>query len=563
MERLERLRVIVVVAFGILLLRLAHLQLIRGASYRQLAEQNRLRLIPEQAPRGLIVDRRGRVLATNQTIFRVAVVPQELEDLAPVLSRLGELVHRSPELLEREFRKERGLAFVPATVISRVPKDLALRLEEERWRLPGLLVRPETIRHYPLGMSAAHLLGYLSQPTAEELPLLKQYGVRPKHLVGRVGLERLLDHELRGRSGGLMVEVNHRGRQVRVIGRRDPEAGTRIVLTIDAQLQSLIEQAFGDQPGAAVVLDPQTGAVLAMVSVPAFAPEAYTLSDAAAIRRVQDDPRSPLFNRATVGEYPPGSVSKLITAAAALEHHVITPETTIVCPGSVTIGDRTFHCWNRDGHGPMTLTEALTQSCNVYFIQVGRRLRADRLRAALEQAGFSHRSGWPLEERPGHIPRRRLTEGEVGMLAIGQSELLVTVLQNAVMANLFATNGWLVQPWVVEQIGSQHPPHHAKRRIAWSHETIEAVRRGMVAVVRDPAGTGHRAFTPTVSVAGKTGTAQTGVPGQTHAWFVGFCPIDEPRVAMAILAERGGSGGDLPAEIARTICEYIALPETL
>ena len=205
------------------------------------------------------------------------------------------------------------------------------------------------------------------------------------------------------------------------------------------------------------------------------------------------------------------------------------------------------------------------QSCNVYFMQVGRRLGFARQRAAMEAIGFSRRTGWPLEEQPGHLPgTRHLTEGEVAMLAIGQGEILVTVLQAAVMAAAFATRGVLVEPWVVREVGGRSvAPKAPNRQVGWSLETFNTVRKGMESVVRDEYGTGHRAFSALVDIAGKTGTAQTHVPGQTHAWFVGFCPVEQPRAAMAILAEYGGSGGELPAEIARTICEYLSLPETL
>ena len=302
-DRLARLHLLLIAALGVLVLRLAHLQLIRGAHYLRLAEQNRLRLVPEQAPRGLIVDRKGRTLASNETVFRVAIVPQELDDFRSVIAGLSALVRRPPGALEAAFRKEQTLAFLPATVLPRVSKDVALRLEEERWHLAGLLVKPEAVRDYPMGSTAAQLLGYLSQPTAGEVPILKQYGVRPKELIGRMGLEQLLDGALRGRGGGLMVEVNHRARQVRVIGRRPPEAGAKVVLTIDAQLQSLIEQVFGPQPGACVVLDPQTGEVLAMTSTPTFTPSAFTGADPDAVRRFLSDPAAPLMNRAAIGVY--------------------------------------------------------------------------------------------------------------------------------------------------------------------------------------------------------------------------------------------------------------------
>src|SRR3990167_4398030 len=285
-ERLARLQVALLVAFSLLVVRLAHLQLVRGQVYRRLAEQNRVRLVHEPAPRGLILDHAGRLLAASQTIFRVAVVPQETTDLPSLLAQVGSVTARSPETLRSQFQKEQSFAFMPATIVSYVPKEVALQLEEARWRLPGLLVKSETVRAYPGGSVAAHVLGYLSQPTAEELPRLKSYGVRPTQLVGRMGVERLLDDALRGTSGGLMVEVNNRGKQVRVLGAKPPEGGGRVMLTLDAQLQSLITQAFGTQAGAAVVWNPQTGAVLAMVSSPAFSPESFVITSGDTVRRL-------------------------------------------------------------------------------------------------------------------------------------------------------------------------------------------------------------------------------------------------------------------------------------
>lgn len=560
MNRLGGLRELLLALLTILVVRLVHLQVIRGGFYRRLADQNRLRLVPEEAPRGLIVDRKGVILASNQTVFRVAIVPQEVEDLSAVLGRVAALLHRPAAALNREYLKERSLAFVPTVIAPRVPKEIAIQLEEDRWHLPGLIIKSEAVRHYPLGTTAANLLGYLSQPTAEEMPLLKQYGIRPKRLVGRTGLEQLLDQALQGRSGGLMVEVNHRAKQVRIIGHRPPEPGATVALTIDASLQSLVEQAFGPQPGAAVVLNPETGEVLAMASLPSFAPEAFVTPNSDEVVGYLEDERTPLMNRAAVGVYQPGSIMKLVTGAAALEQHVVKPASSIVCPGYLRIGDRDIHCWNRDGHGPMNLSEALMQSCNVYFMTVARRVGFEALRAAQESVGFSHRTGWPLLEQPGHLPQRRLTEGEVAMLGIGQSEVLVTPLQAAVMVSIFANRGWVVEPWLVNTVADRPLAKRGSRhRVNWSEATINAVRAGMQAVVAEEYGTGHRAFSQRVSIAGKTGTAQTQMPGRTHGWFVGFCPVDHPRAAMAIMVEYGGSGGDLPAEIGKSVCEYLAL----
>lgn len=559
-SRLLRLNTLAFCAFGLLALRLADLQVVQGRYYRDLAEQNRLRVVPQVAPRGLIVDNKGRVLAASHTAFSVAVVPQETPDLAGLFKQLGSLLGRSAENLQRAFQKNKTYPFVPVVVASRISKEAALRLEEERFRLPGLLVQPQAARHYPLGTVAGPLLGYLSEPTANELPKLKPYGVQAKQLIGRNGLEYFLDSDLRGTPGGVVVEVNHRGRQVRTVGWRQSKPGLQVALTLDASLQALLEQSFGAQPGAAVVLNPETGAILAMVSTPSFSPEVFVTQETGKINALLNDAATPLVNRAVANSYQPGSIAKLATAAAGLFSHLTTPQTTVTCVGGTTIGDRTIRCWNRDGHGPLNLSGALMQSCNVYFMQVGRWVRKDRLLAAFEQVGFGQKTGWGYPEQSGRLPKRRLTEGEIALLSIGQGEFLVTPLQAAVYAAVFANEGRVVQPWLIASIGGKPVKRKENARpVSWDQGTLQAVRQGMIETVRHPAGTAHRAYTPSVAIAGKTGTAQTHVAGKTHAWFVGFCPVDHPYAALAILAEHGGSGGDLPTEIARAACEYLAV----
>jgi penicillin-binding protein 2 len=297
-----------------------------------------------------------------------------------------------------------------------------------------------------------------------------------------------------------------------------------------------------------------------MVSHPGFTPEAFAVQDSALVQEALEDPRALFMNRATVGAYTPGSIMKLITAMAALEHKVVTPQTTVVCKGSMTIGDRVFHCWNRDGHGAVNLARALMHSCNVYFMHVGRKLGAARLREAFREVGFGRTTGWTLEEVAGRLPQRRLTEGEVAMLAIGQGDLLITPLQAALAVASVVNGGKLMRPWCVRSVKGQMGEPEVRHRLGWSSETLALVREGMRLVVESPEGTGHRAATPAVRIAGKTGTAQTHLP-QPHGWFVGYCPEEAPRAAVAVIAEYGGSGGDLPTAIARAICEYMALPE--
>ncbi|MBI3087963.1 MAG: hypothetical protein HYY91_03660 [Candidatus Omnitrophica bacterium] len=441
------------------------------------------------------------------------------------------------------------------------PKAAALRLEESHLALPGVVVESVVSRHYPFGSVGAHLLGYLSQPSPETFKTLKEYGVKPKDLVGRAGLEGELDVYLRGEPGGSLIEVEARGRQVGLIGRKDPVPGQTVTLTVDAELEALIAQRFGQQAGAAVVLNPQTGELLAMVSVPSFDPGVFATQDQVAIRRLLADPKAPLMNRAAAGTYLPGSIVKPITAMTALQHRIVSPQTPIMCEGFLLIGNRRFHCWNRDGHGALTMREALMWSCNVYFMELGRRLGLDRLRAGFQQAGFGRKTGWHFEEDAGHLPSARtLHEGEVALLAMGQGEILITPLQGAVMASAIANGGRLLEPWAVRTVGdyAMRAPSPPAAGLGWPAEPLAVVREGMLAVVNDAHGTGIRARSERVPIAGKTGTAQTHVPGKAHGWFIGFCPAHDPAAAMAIVAEYGGSGGELPAMIGRAVCEYLA-----
>ncbi|HEX9780605.1 MAG TPA: penicillin-binding protein 2 [bacterium] len=557
-RRLQSLTLVCLAAFAVICLRLVHLQLIQGSHYRHLAERNRMRVIPEPPPRGLILDRGGRILAGGQQVFQVAVVPQEAEDLDRLLAELSLLLDRPVAELTRRFRRERSLVFMPAAVVPRVSRSIALRLEEERWRLPGLVVRPVAARRYPYGEAGAHLLGYLSQPTEEDLPRLKQFGFRATYLIGRTGLERAMDDVLRGEPGGSVVEVDHRARQVRVVTQRAPKPGQSVTLTFDAGLASLVHAAFGEQPGACAIVDPSNGAVLATASVPSFDPEAFAVSDSDRIRVYLDDPRSPLLDRSLWGRYTPGSIAKVLTAGAALERGIVDPRTILSCAGKVRIGDRDIHCWNRDGHGPLTLPDALMVSCNAYFIQVGRRLGLGPLLEAFTRGGLGAAPAWTLGGASGHLPERRMTEGEVAMLAMGQGEILVTPMQMAMVASAIANGGTVFAPWVIDSIDGRPAARPGPAgRLGWTPQTLDAVRAGMQAAVASTSGTGHRAVSPHVSIAGKTGTAQTHRPDETHGWFIGYCPADEPRAALAVVAEFGGSGGDLPSEVARTVCEYL------
>ncbi len=576
-DRLVWFRRALVAALACLVLRLIGLQLWQGSRYRDLADRNRLRVVPEAAPRGQIVDRHSRLLATTRSVFFVAAIPQEFASesrwrwhesphataaasRAAVFAQLSRLVGKPAEELERRFRSQRTLPFVPATLVPEIPKLQALEVAEAHTELPGIVVDAAPVRDYPLGRAAAHVIGYVGQPTEEAFPVLKQYGVRPTDAVGRSGIEQEFEAYLRGRSGGSVIEVDHRARQVRVMGRREPAAGQTVVLTVDAKLCSLIADQFGGRPGAAVVMRPMTGEVVALVSVPDFDPGIFVRQDRRELQQVLTDPESPLLDRATMGQYMPGSIIKLLTAAVALQHRIITPATPLPCVGFVLIGGRRFHCWNRDGHGSVTLRDALTVSCNSYFLEVGRRVGLERLRAGFQHAGLGRRTNWVLGDEPGYLPPpgRWFSEGEAALLAIGQGEILLTPLQAAVAVSAIANGGWILQPWVVKRIGDHVVERSVGYSLEWPRDTLDVLREGMLAVVNGPKGTGIQAHSDQVRIAGKTGTAQTHIPGRPNGWFVGFCPADHPLVALAVVAEHGGSGGELPSFIAKTVCEYVA-----
>lgn len=560
MPRIHQILRLGVIGLAALLLRLGYLQVIRGGYYRRLADQNRLRVVPSPAPRGLILDRQGIALATNRISFRICAVPQELHARGEIFKRLAPMVDVQVAELEARYLKNRSTPFMPATLIRQASKPIALRVEEARLSLPGITVEPIITRHYPLQSAAAHLLGYLSQPDETTLPVLKSYGVQSQDLIGRAGLERDLDSYLRGKSGGALIEVDHRSRQVRMIGDREAQAGVSITLTLDAELQQAAERALSGHAGACVAIKPQTGEVLVLASAPAFDPEAFALQETQRIAAfMHDEERRPMMNRATQGLYAPGSIIKPLVALTALQQRVISPTSSLTCGGFLQIGDRKIHCWNRDGHGIVSVHEALMGSCNVFFLETGRRLGIERLRSGLQAAGFGRKTGWPLGDEAGQLPGgRKLSQGEVAMLGIGQGEILITPMQAAVVASAIANRGSLVEPWVVQAVGDHVVGRSHLTRLEWPDAAIATVIRGMTAVVNDPHGTGIRAHSDRISIAGKTGTAQTHIIGRTHGWFMGFCPIDNPQLAIAVVAEFGGSGGDLPAAVAHAVCEAAA-----
>ncbi len=571
--RLILLKRLTFVSFLFLTFCLVYNQIIKGSYYFQLSQNNRIKLIRLAAPRGLVYDCRGEVLAGIRPSFNVAILAQEVKDVQQILNRVSPILDIPNSELLRKFRKNFSAPFIPVVVARNIPKKTAIALECKESDIPGLVIQTEPLRNYRYEESFCHILGYLGRVAEGELGRYKVYGLRSgfEDLVGRTGIEQKFDRYLRGVAGGMQVEVNNRGYQVRVLGKRAPRTGSNLYLTVDAQLQKFVDSLLEQKKGACVVMNPQNGEILALVSKPSFESNLFiaTLNgNRKAARRIEEllnSKEAPLVNRAISGTYPPGSIFKIVVAAAGLETDKIIPEDTFLCLGSLKVGNREFLCWNLDGHGRENIYSGLAHSCNVFFYKLGLTLGPDRLSTYARKFGLGTATDidLPYESR-GLVPskswklktrRERWYDGETANFSIGQGYLLATPLQIAQMISAIANGGYLVRPHIVKRIDEQES-NILRKRLALKKETIEIIKEGMRRVVQDEQGTGHNASIPAVEWAAKTGTTQTS-SDTAHGWFAGFYPIEEPRILVLVFLEYGGSGGEVPARVAKEILEYI------
>ena len=593
-QRLRVLGVGMIAVFALFLVRLFQLQVVEGEQHLQNSLRNSIRTIRLAAPRGEILDREGRVLATTRPAFDLDVVPSELHDASRTLDVLSVLLGAAPERLRGELGDPRGRArFQPVRLADDLGWESLARVESHRYALAGVLTEVRPRRTYPNGPLAAHLLGTIGEVRQEQLDNDngRLAGYRAGDVVGQSGVEALLETQLRGRAGGRNVLVDVAGREVEVLDRIEPSAGGRAVLALDLDLQRTAEDALSasgtpGEPvaGAVVAIDPRNGDVLALVSLPDFDPNAFSGGgvDPVTWRELMHDPARPLQDRALAGQYPPGSTWKPIVAAAALQEHVRTPSTTVFCPGYFAFGNRSYRCWRKEGHGTVDLHRAIMQSCDVYFYRAGLELGIDRLAQYASAFGLGQRTGIGLEgEKGGVVPSSAWKErrfgaewlpGETVSASIGQGYDLVTPLQLAVAYAAIANGGDVVRPRLVLEIEGPTGTRIAQPPEIVSHLPVEPeylarVREGLRAVVETPGGTGGKGRVPGLAVAGKTGTAQVvklehteGLKGNAipwkyrdHAWFVSYAPADDPQIAVSVLVEHGGHGGSAAAPIAQKV----------
>jgi penicillin-binding protein 2 len=581
--------------------RLAQLQLLEFDRYRLMSTENQFnfRLIPP--PRGRILDRYGVDLASNRPNFRVLLVRDEINDIDATLDDLSQLIPVTPE---RRRQLLREISRSPKLVAVAVAEDLTWeefsRVNVRTPELPGVTADMGDARVYPYGGAFAHVVGYVAKVSDRDVaaaglnpdPMLHHPGFR----IGKQGVEKALDAVLRGKSGAVKTEVDAYGREVR----KDPEGdikpvpGKAVVLSLDADVQSRALEVLGEDSGACVVMDIQSGDLICMASAPSFDANQFVMGmSGAGYRALSENERRPLLDKALSSTYPPGSTFKPMTALAALDSGLIDPEETVFCSGQMWFGNRFFHCWKRGGHGAQNMHEAIKNSCDVYFYQVSLKIGPDRIAKAAEAFGFGQTFDIGISgQKAGLVPstawkRRQYKQpwyqGESLSFGIGQGALSANALQLAVMTARLANGRKALNPRLIKSIGGVETPSGAVAKdLPFKAEHMELVRSGMAAVANDTMGTAYRASQlglGPVLMAGKTGTAQVRVISKAerargvrtneslpwrlrdHALFIAFAPYDAPRYALSIIVQHGGGGAAVAAPMAREIMRVVLLKD--
>lgn len=578
--------IFVLVVFSVLVFRLWFLQIVNGPVYRSKSENNRIRLQDISPSRGLIFDRNGKVLVDNRPSYDLYIIPEEVQDRGRLLESLNGLIELDPQSTGKLLDKtSRNLPFKPVCVKRDMSRNELAVIETNRFNLPGVLVKVKQHRRYISGNLGSHLLGYLGEITEQQLRTGKYPDNKSGDLIGKSGVEWKWQIALNGKRGGEQVEVDAVGRKIQVVSKRPPVSGSDVYLTIDQGLQTLAEKLLKDKHGAIVVMNPNNGELLALASSPSYDPNLF-VGGIGKIdwERIVSSEDFALQNRALTGQYPPGSVFKIIVALAGLQEGVIDPKEEIFCNGTYSLGRSQYRCWKKYGHGKVDLHRALVESCDIYFYNMGRRLGIDRIADYSKKFGLGVKTGIDVgREKSGLVPTRAWKlkrwgvpwqEGETVSLSIGQSFILVTPLQMAGMISAVFNGGVLRRPRLTKRVGNArtettHEIAAEKKRFVEIRQThLELVRDALVGVVNEPKGTGSKAKVKNIIVAGKTGTAQVvalkkknggGDKGEVpfkfrdHAWFVAVAPAEKPEIAIAVLVAHGGHGGSAAAPIAREI----------
>ncbi|HEX5280499.1 MAG TPA: penicillin-binding protein 2 [Micropepsaceae bacterium] len=579
--------------FGLMAGRLYQLQVVDGDQYFAQAEENRISDRLLAPPRSRILDRFGVPLATSRRNYRVMVIPERTGNLAGTLDELAKVIPVNDRVRARLLKDEGSYKpFVPVLVSDNLSWDDFARLNLDLPYFRGVQPEVGETRDYPYAEEFSHVLGYVAAVSPEDKekdtsadPLLEVPGFR----IGKRGIEKTFDTRIRGHAGASRVEVNAYGRVIRELERKPGVPGEEVYLTLDKELQSFIHDRLKDESAGAAIMDVQTGDVLALVSTPGFDPNAFNrgLTSAEWAALTESD-HKPLVNKVMAGIYPPGSTFKTVTALAALDAGAITPDTIFHCNGAFELGSHAFHCWRKQGHGPLNLRGGIKNSCDCFFYQAALKLGIDGLQAGAKRLGLGQTTGIEIPgERNGFIPDRYWKQatfhepwqlGETVVAGIGQGYILATPLQLCVLAARIAS-GMQVMPRIVHSLGAQRLSRPAIEPVGFSPDALNVVRDAMSSVTNEPGGTAYpwRITDPTMAMAGKTGTAQVRVISneerqhgvrsneslpwnlRDHGLFIGFAPVDKPRYAIAVVIEHGGLNSHPQVQLARDV---LALAQT-
>lgn len=573
--------------------KLVKLQIIDHSEMYELAENNRIRVVPIEPRRGIMYDREGRIIVGNRPSYTVSVVPAE-EKKGTTVRNLAEIIGLDSTAIRRRIRKNLASPFQPSSIRHDVPFDAIAVLEEQSTNFPGVNYQLDRVREYGTDLRAEAFTGHVGEVSEQDMERNPQADYRVGSTIGKKGLERKYDQDLRGIEGTEFIEVSAFGN---VMGhyegkaKVDPTPGADLTLSIDNDVQLAAIAALDSQDvkyalkqgepdtvniihraGAVVALDPRTGEILAMTSAPGFDPNVFSSMITDSLwQEISKDPGHPLLNRPIAGLYPPGSTFKLLTLGAGLESGLIDENSTFHgCGGGLQFGNRYFKCWDKRGHGVLTAVHAVEASCDVYFYQLGMRVGVDLLGHYAEECGFSKPTGVDLpHELPGLIPSSRYYDKRYGKngwtralvlnTAIGQGEVLVTPLQLAQFYAGIANWGKVYRPHLVKEVS--YPDGRKIKiepelafKLPFSDRTLAIMREGIQLVVEGGRGTARRLKNDLYSVGGKTGTAQN-PHGNDHSWFVGYAPLDNPEIVVVALVENAGHGSEVAAPVGGKVIE--------
>ncbi len=600
-QRLFRVRVLVAASavtllLLLLLLHLAELQITEHSHYTTLSRDNRFKLEPLPPTRGLIYDRNGVILAENLPTHSLEITPEQVENLDQTLSGLGEILEireSDQQRFQKLLKQRRRFESIP--IRTRLNEGEVARFSVNQHRFPGVSLRADPLRHYPVTEEIVHVLGYVGRINKEEVQTLDATDYSGTNYIGKTGVEKFYEEVLHGNVGYQQVEINVVGRPIRVLESTPPVAGENLHLSIDMTLQKLAYDALGENTGAIVAIDPRNGSILLMVSKPGFDPNPFVEGISAKdYKTLQESEDKPLFNRVLRGRYPPGSTVKPFIGLAGLETGVVDPSSKTFCRGYYQLPgvDHKYRDWLRSGHGEMNLEQAIVQSCDVYYYDLAKKLGIDRIHTYLSQFGFGIKSGIDISgDLTGLLPSQEWKKksrkapwyiGETLIVGIGQGYFLSTPLELASATATLAARGLRYPPRVVHatsQRGASGPDHLIQAPgtplAGLKKYNIDHIIHAMAGVVEDKRGTARRILNDQYRIAGKTGTAQVFSVAQDekyeveklekkmqdHALFIAFAPVEEPRIAVAVVVENGGSGSAVAAPIARQIMDRYLLGE--